>query len=59
VKEDDGGAVALVEVGEAEAVDLAVARLEGEVGKSLEPLLGRALDIDGHGGRLYSSPSSA
>ncbi len=40
-------AVALVEVGEAHPVDLAVVGLEGEVGKPVEPLVRCAVDL-GH-----------
>ncbi len=48
VDKDDRRALALVEMGQAQPFHLAVVGLEGEVGKALEGLRGRAHDL-GHG----------
>ncbi len=45
MKEEDRWALALVEVRQAQAVDLPVMRLEGEVREALECLRGRAHDV--------------
>ena len=52
-----GRAVALVDVGQAQAVDLPVARLPFEAGEALEQLVGRA-DRVGHGASMFTRSSS-
>jgi hypothetical protein len=48
VEEDHWIAIPLVEVGEAQAADVAVAGLEAEIGEAFEPLLGSAEGIGAH-----------
>jgi len=47
VEEDDRPPLPLVEVGDAQLAELAIARLEGEVGQSAQALLGRADRVNG------------
>ena len=55
VQEQDGGAVALVEVVHAEPVLVEVVRLERVAGQGLEPLVGRAVRVGAHRGRVYEA----
>lgn len=52
MKEDDRASLALVEVSEAEAIDLAVVGRERELREFLEQLIGGAHGVDRHGARL-------
>ena len=58
MEEHDRGTVALVEVGEPQALVLAVGRLKREVGKPLEQLVGGACGV-GHRREPTSARSSA
>src|SRR5437763_16647121 len=54
VEEDDRLPLPLIEVGQAEPVNLTVVRIELEAGQALESLLGSTHRIDRHRARVYS-----